>query len=152
MTETPLLCANCDVEHLLPVEVCPHCKVRRMLPQREDRVGAGASVALRTNKRELQLTAELCARLAGLSVLWPLIAAIITLARGYYAEAVVATAVGLIPAAGGVTSFFLASNFFRRELRSTSGSPALLWGAAAGLVGLVIWGAALKFLLGIRFV
>ena len=140
MHSTPLLCPHCQTAVTSQDQFCPICKLRltqhlvNNLEEPLEEVGKR-----RTRAKELSLVVVITARLAGASLLWPLIAAFLTFYQGAGAKAIIAVVMGLIPCVAALTSFFIASNCFRAELKGKDEGVSLFLGVGFTLAGIAVW-------------
>jgi hypothetical protein len=152
------LCPSCNGPLYTLTEFCPHCKVRLYYSARiHPPLGNTGSPGLpdrstpRTNAKELETAANLCAKLSGVSLLWPIVALGIAVFQGHAVDAVIGLFMGLVPAAAGAGCFAAASIYFRAEKRRFEASSDLIHGVVFGLGGFGVWAYALNFFLNFKY-
>jgi hypothetical protein len=137
------------------LEFCPHCHARVGFPsanpieqaspeenEESEKSEPSSPATPATNGAELSAMADLFAKMAGASLLWPLIAGGATFIRGVgtgYGQAL-SLLLGLAPAIGGLILFFAASTSLRSAARRNGESSGVLLGVLWGVAGMAVWG------------
>jgi hypothetical protein len=153
-------CPNCAEILYNLTEFCPHCKVRlhysvrrsdAYAPAPDMAPSAVAEVPPRANLAELEYAANLCSRLSGASLMWPLVALFMALMQGHSVDSVVNMLLGLMPAAAGAACFAIASVYFRSEKKNKGGSSDMVSAVVFALCGFGVWVYAWKFFMAFKY-
>lgn len=100
----------------------------------------------RAGPSELDTAANVCAKLAGASLLWPVAALAVAVARLAPMEGVMLVLFALVPALLGMACFFVASSYFRAQARNARDTSGTGMGVFFSIGGAAVWCYCFQFI------